>query len=686
MNTLKYIFLFALLAVITGSCNKITRDTSFIDTAAAPDKLSALFEITQDNTGLVTITPNGEGASYFDVYFGDGTAEPSRVAAGSNVEHIYGEGTYNVKLVAYNVSGKTAEGQQSLTVSFRAPENLEMTADVDPSNNFQVNVSATADFETMFKVYFGEAPDEVPQTFLEGETASHVYAQTGTYTIRVVALSGGSQTTETTKTISIVNPILLPVTFESATIQYDFGDFDGGTTSVIDNPAPDGTNTSTKVAKMVKKAGQPWGGTSIALGGDINFANKIFWMKVYAPRAGARVLLKVENSSDASISYEVEATTTKAHQWEDISFDYSAVNTAQSYQHIVIIFDNGTMGDGSDNFTFLFDDIRLAPALAQIDLPVTFDASNVDYTVTDFGNNQSVDGVDPGNANNKVKITTKPTGAETWAGTTIGTPDGFASAVPLSASSAKMSMRVYAPAAGIPVRLKLEDHTDGSKSVETEVLTTVANAWETLIFDFTHPADGTPALNLAYTYDKASVFFDFNAPGSGKVFYWDDVKLYADNGSPALLINFESAASNYAFTNFDGGDAVVTDNPEPSGINTSSQVVRMIKNPGQTWGGSYLTLSDPIDFSNGKTFTMKVFSPRAGAKVLLKVENLTDGTISFEKEVPTTSANVWEELTFDYSAIDASRSYQKVTIIFDNGTMGDGSADFTYLFDDITLN
>jgi len=69
----------------------------------------------------------------------------------------------------------------------------------------------------------------------------------------------------------------------------------------------------------------------------------------------------------------------------------------------------------------------------------------------------------------------------------------------------------------------------------------------------------------------------------------------------------------------------------------------------------------------------------------LKVENLTDGGVSFEKELSTTKANAWEELTFDFSGIDVSKSYQKVVLIFDNGTKGDGSANFTYLFDDIIL-
>jgi hypothetical protein len=52
-------------------------------------------------------------------------------------------------------------------------------------------------------------------------------------------------------------------------------------------------------------------------------------------------------------------TTTKANEWEELTFDYSGVNTANVYQKLVFIFDNGTSGDGSANYTFYFDDITL---------------------------------------------------------------------------------------------------------------------------------------------------------------------------------------------------------------------------------------------------------------------------------------------------------------------------------------
>ncbi|HTH31995.1 MAG TPA: hypothetical protein VL946_11670, partial [Lacibacter sp.] len=126
MRTIKNIIQFVvLLLVVTGCKQELNDDISFINSAVTAGKLSALFEITQDNTGNVTITPNGEGAVSFDVYYGDGTTAPAKVLAGKNTTHKYAEGVYTVKVIGYNITGKATEATQQLTVSFRAPENLE---------------------------------------------------------------------------------------------------------------------------------------------------------------------------------------------------------------------------------------------------------------------------------------------------------------------------------------------------------------------------------------------------------------------------------------------------------------------------------------------------------------------------------------------------------------------------------
>ncbi len=99
----------------------------------------------------------------------------------------------------------------------------------------------------------------------------------------------------------------------------------------------------------------------------------------------------------------------------------------------------------------------------------------------------------------------------------------------------------------------------------------------------------------------------------------------------SLPIDFESTSITYAFTDFGGGQMSREDNPDKSGINTSGKVARMVKNAGDPWGGSVLQLAGPIDFSANKHFKMKVWTPGKGRKVLLKVENLTNGAIAYEQ-------------------------------------------------------
>lgn len=680
MKFLQYFLSITFLLVLGAGCKKEkTDDISFLQTDTAPAKLAALFTITQDNTGIVTITPNGESISYFQVYYGDATTEPVTIQPGKSVQHVYTEGVYNVKIVGHSITGKVTESTQPLTVSFRAPENLDFTAAIDAANNFKVNVSATADYETYFKVYFGEDPNEVPVSFLQGDVTSHVYAATGTYTIKVIAYSGGVATTELTKTITIVNPLLLPLDFQSATQDYTFTNFGGGVVSVIDNPQANGINTSTKVGKMIKNAPEVWGGSFIALSSPIDFSvNKIFRMKVFSPRVGAKVLLKVENATDGSINFEKEVTCTVANGWEDLAFDYTTINTSNSYQKIVLIFDLGTAGDGSANFTFLFDDIRLTNSLpvTQVLLPVTFESTTLNYAFTNFGNAGSSvvnnPHIDANNGSAKVGKLNKPNGAEVWAGSflELGSPIDFSSLT-------KIKMKVWSPAAGIVVKMKLENLGNANINIERDANTTIANGWEELVFDFA-------GVNNANNYQRLVVFFDFGNAGTGADYFFDDIQLTSGADQLTLPLTFQSSTLTYTFTGFGNGSATVIDNPVASGINTSTKVGALQKASGaEVWAGSFIELAAPIDFSSLTKIKMKVWSPVAGITVKMKLENLANSNINIERDATTTVANGWEELTYDFGGIINSNNYQRLVVFFDFGNAGTGA---TYYFDDVKLS
>jgi hypothetical protein len=51
-----------------------------------------------------------------------------QVGAGKSTQHNFKEGVYDVRMVGHSINGKTIESTQKLTVSFKAPENLEVTA------------------------------------------------------------------------------------------------------------------------------------------------------------------------------------------------------------------------------------------------------------------------------------------------------------------------------------------------------------------------------------------------------------------------------------------------------------------------------------------------------------------------------------------------------------------------------
>lgn len=211
MKTLKYIFSTILIIALVWSCEEDGfGDTDFVKNITAPTNVTAAVSVTQDNTGMVTITPLAEGAVSYNVSFGDGSEEVTEITPGNGIEHVYEEGTYEATITAVSLNGLTTIVTQSVVVSFKAPENLVVTIENDAAISKQVNLSAVADFATMYEVYFGESTDEIPMALNLEETISYQYAEAGTYTIKVVAKSAAIETTEYSEEF-VVTAILQPL-------------------------------------------------------------------------------------------------------------------------------------------------------------------------------------------------------------------------------------------------------------------------------------------------------------------------------------------------------------------------------------------------------------------------------------------------------------------------------------------
>src|SRR6056297_71036 len=151
-------------------------------------------------------------------------------------------------------------------------------------------------------------------------------------------------------------------------------------------------------------------------------------------------------------------------------------------------------------------------------------------------------------------------------------------------------------------------------------------------------------------------------------------------------INFEVECSDPEIVNFNGGATISVDNPDPTGINTSDRVAQMQKFPDEVFGGTLLNLDEAVDFSEGESCTVKVWSPRP-VTVSFKLEEQGNPAGGLTVDEDHSGSGAWEELCFDFTGQAVPPPVVALTIIFDNGTLGQADTDpanWTFYYDDIT--
>lgn len=209
MKNIKFIFTFCIAFIMLG-CETEERDLDFVNSADAPTNTAIAFRVTQDNTGLVTLIPNAEGAIKFEIDFGDGTGSSGELAIGESIDHVYAEGEYTVNLKSIAINGKETLSSHQLVVSFQPPQNVMVDIQNDGvvSNTVRINVSA--DFATMYEVDFGNGNNDVLAANIDEELVFE-YSQAGIYTITVTVMSAAIETFVYTEEFEVTE-ILAPVT------------------------------------------------------------------------------------------------------------------------------------------------------------------------------------------------------------------------------------------------------------------------------------------------------------------------------------------------------------------------------------------------------------------------------------------------------------------------------------------
>lgn len=514
----------------------------------------------------------------------------------------------------------------------------------------------------------------------------------------------------------------LPVTFDSSNVNYGLVSFGGTASTIVVDP----TNPANQVAKVIKtNTAELWAGTTVSVAGNpepgfsspIPFTSteKRMNVRFWSPTVGTPIRLKVEMSTDNTKTAETEAVTTVIG-WQTLEFNFGNVvvgtnpfNLATPFNKVSIFCNFGTTGATAGEKTYYFDDIKFGAApvgpLTQMNLPVTFNASTVEYGLVSFGGTASTIVVDPTDANNQVAKVIKTNTAEVWAGTTIsvaGTPEpGFSSPIPFTASEKRMNLRFWSPTVGTPIRLKVEMSTDNTKTAETEVLTTVVG-WQTLEFNFANVVVGTNPFNIATPFNKVSIFCNFGTSGATageKTYYFDDVKFGAAPPPPlaqmSLPVNFNETTVDYGLVSFGGTNSTIVIDP----TDANNKVAKVIKsNTAELWAGTTISVAgtpEPgfgsvIPFTaNEKRMNLRFWSPTVGTPIRLKVEMSSDNTKTAETEAVTTVVG-WQTLEFNFANVvvgtnpfNLATPFNKVSIFCNFGTTGATAGEKTYYFDDV---
>ena len=689
-NIYKILSSIFIIFFLVGCDEDFSDNNEFAKNIAPPSNVSASFDITQDNTGLVTITPTGEGAISFVIDYGDGSPVSSSIKSGGNVKHTFKEGNHTIKVTATGLNNLTTTADVSLTVSFNAPENLQVTIENDTNVSKKVNVTATADWATVFDFISGEAGAD-PVTANIGETASFTYKEAGTYTVKVVARGAAIATTEYSQEFE-VTAILAPTVSaptppsrQSSTVVSIFSD---AYTSVADvNMNPDW--------------GQMWQGSGyneLDLNGDkITHYSKISYQGVQYAKTDMSSMeylhidawtanlnqLKtflIREPGDANPREVAVVKELKKDEWTSLDIPLTewtsqGITLGDLFQFKFEGVDQWAQADVFlDNIYFWKDN--------PVGLPIYFDKEE---PFSGVGGASFEISKDPDNSsNNTGKVTN---GGNDWetAELILDNPIKI-----VQGGNNAYSVKIYNPTADTHELMMKLEQSDDNEYIELKQNFS-SKGWNTLIFDFsTVTAQAWPNPGGAWdgTADfKKLVFFIDGGKQDTGTYHLDDIELFISGSStvtPGTLISsFEDAGS---LSGFDGGAQEIIDNPDTSG-NSSDKVLKLVKNSGQTWGGHKFTVTDKFKLDSEGKLRVKVWSPRVGLNFMMKFEDAVgwpNTTATAEVTATSTVANQWEVLTYDFSGASSSVEWYNLVMFMDNGTMGDGSSNFTIYIDDIT--
>lgn len=514
---------------------------------------------------------------------------------------------------------------------------------------------------------------------------------------QVAGDTGSDCTPETTESSAAAD---LNITFQ--TDSPDVID-DNAIFSYIDNPDPSGINTSCRVGQVVRVNNSPFDNVQIDLADKLDF-NTVegLRMKVWSPIPNTPILLKLEEIGNPGNFVEIQQNTTASNTWEELTFDFDPTATPQ-FDKLVIFF-NFNVSDGS---TYFFDDLMVFGAGGG------GGTMPFDDGLLENGDFQTLDGM--GNVTEWIQGVddTNPAPVITVAGDTFYSID-IATATPGSPFNINVSQKLEIVQDETYV-LSFEAWTDagtGTRSILAGIGLsggTFANTAETVTITSTPTRYDLTLTAAGFGAPDARVLFDL-AEEIGQVNI-DDVSLFVNGGSgggggtgggcttgavpaTAFPVNFEGCESFTSVFSSDNGASIIASldsNPNPSGINTSANVLRVDRLSGvERFAG--VQNAFPSNFDGTGTFRFQVYSPVAGVVMRFEINSDPQDPASGNpgpQFATITNANTWTEVEITFTGIPPNNTGVNQLVIKPNNPMGTDNeplaADEVFYFDNIRL-
>jgi hypothetical protein len=430
----------------------------------------------------------------------------------------------------------------------------------------------------------------------------------------------------------------------------------GSDLSIVVNPVKGGINSSDYVRKYTRPGATDGSFASMNLGFDAPLTgtvdistNNQVKIKVYAPNP-IRIQCELKVNGNAASVIRRFNEVTASNQWQELSFDFSAVSTTVNFNRLAFLFDVGTNNTG----TYYLDDIKLDAA--KVASHITSSANGgIFYT-----NLSAVDIADNNNASD-LKVDFKKAIDETYINgyRIIVVKESKANAFTLANATALTS----------------------DKYVQVTTGTNYSGALSSTLLD----SDGE-IINNSTTVYKIFVLSVAKLPATIDKLSAPSNAILNCTGTPTTHI-FDNAECqrNITYTYLSGqGYLSVVPNPASDAVNSSAYVLKYIR-PGSS-DGNYSNIqaafnsngTATLDLSKRNIVKIKVFStnPTVPVSILCQLNNNT-----IQQTASITAANVWQELTFDFSAQAANTSINKLIFLISPNTTNAS----TYFLDDIRI-